>query len=236
MFKPKLRQQDQGFTLVEVLAAIVIVTVFVATALQAMVVASLFKARARQYAEATTWIQEELETVKQRAAQVGYASLTNDPPVSASSFTVSSILGFVVNDKIRIGETDTQDYIISGVSGSTITISNAGGLKIDHPLNASVFVVSNSAANTLCKANATINGFGNLLNQNLPTLDSTRILSGATYTLTRTSTIKNDAPYEVLELVYEAKEGTKSAAIINNEVIPDVAFRCPQKQSGIHPD
>lgn len=64
MFKPKLPPQEQGFTLVEVLASIVIATVFVATALQAIVIAAIFQARAQEYTEATTWIREDLENLR----------------------------------------------------------------------------------------------------------------------------------------------------------------------------
>lgn len=64
MFKPKLPSQEQGFTLVEVLASIVIATVFVATALQAIVIAAIFQARAQEYTEATTWIREDLENLR----------------------------------------------------------------------------------------------------------------------------------------------------------------------------
>lgn len=69
MFKPKLPQQEQGFTLVEVLVAILITTLFVAVSMQAMVLAAVFKTRAQQYAEATTWIQEDLENVKYQASR-----------------------------------------------------------------------------------------------------------------------------------------------------------------------
>lgn len=64
MFKPKLSQQEQGFTLVEVLAAIVIATVFVATALQAIVIAAIFQARAQESTDAATWIREDLENLR----------------------------------------------------------------------------------------------------------------------------------------------------------------------------
>lgn len=69
MLKPKLPQQEQGFTLVEVLVSILIATVFTAVALQGMVIAALFKAKAQQYAEATNWIQEDLENVRYQANQ-----------------------------------------------------------------------------------------------------------------------------------------------------------------------
>lgn len=69
MFKLKSSQQEQGFTLVEVLVAIFIAIAFTAVALQLMISAAVFKARARQYAEATTLIQENLESVRYRASE-----------------------------------------------------------------------------------------------------------------------------------------------------------------------
>lgn len=68
MYKPKLPQHEQGFTLVEVLVAILITTVFVAVGMQAVVIAAVFKARAEQYSKATNWIQENLETVRFQAS------------------------------------------------------------------------------------------------------------------------------------------------------------------------
>lgn len=69
MFKLKLPKQEQGFTLVEVLVAILITTLFVAVSMQAMVLAAVFKTRAQESAEATTWIQEDLENVKYQASR-----------------------------------------------------------------------------------------------------------------------------------------------------------------------
>lgn len=64
MFKPQSPQQEQGFTLVEVLVAILITTLFVGVTMQSMVIAAIFKARAKQFTEATIWIQKDLENVK----------------------------------------------------------------------------------------------------------------------------------------------------------------------------
>lgn len=104
MFKPKLPQQEQGFTLVEVLVAILITTIFVAVSMQAMVLAAVFKARAQEYAEATTWIQEDLENVKYQASRYkdetectatkvddGYADGLRDSLVKLGDLTGSKI-------------------------------------------------------------------------------------------------------------------------------------------------
>lgn len=72
MFKPKL-QQEQGFTMVEVLVAILISLMFVAIAMETMVVAAIFRARAQELTDAKTWIQVDIEEVKLQANQY------NDP-------------------------------------------------------------------------------------------------------------------------------------------------------------
>jgi Prokaryotic N-terminal methylation motif len=55
---------EGGFTLSEVLVAILLTTTFVAVALQGMVVAMLLKSKALQISEANRWIQADLEQVR----------------------------------------------------------------------------------------------------------------------------------------------------------------------------
>ncbi|PSB59458.1 type IV pilus modification PilV family protein [Chamaesiphon polymorphus] len=55
---------EGGFTLSEVIVAILLVTTFVAVALQGMVVAMLLKSRSLQLAEANRWIQADLEQMR----------------------------------------------------------------------------------------------------------------------------------------------------------------------------
>lgn len=75
--KHKLLQQEQGFTLVEVLVAVLIVSILITTSMQAMIYSTVFKIRARQYTEATTWIQENLEFVKYQASNYSDSSKCN---------------------------------------------------------------------------------------------------------------------------------------------------------------
>lgn len=77
MFKLMPTQGNQGFTLTEVLVAILITSVFVATAMQAVVIAAVMRVKAKQYAEATTWIQQDLEDVKFQASQYNKDSSGN---------------------------------------------------------------------------------------------------------------------------------------------------------------
>jgi prepilin-type N-terminal cleavage/methylation domain-containing protein len=232
MFKPKL-PQDQGFTLIEVLIAIVITTLFITIAMQAMVIAAVFKARAKQFAEATNWIQQDLESVRQQVAIVGYTTLSAAPTTSgsSSSLSVSSTTSFAANNRVQIGTISTKFYTISSVSSNTITVTPAlASAEISAtPAGTSVSVVATGSTNTtLCYANAQNNGFGNLVSNNLPTLNSTKTIADKTYTLSRTTTVRNVAPYEVLQITYSAAEGTNSPiATLNAEVIPNAAFQCP---------
>ncbi len=87
---------EAGFTLSEVLVAILLVTTFVAVALQGMVVAMLLKSKALQISEANQWVQADLEQVRSQitptqvsinlhrlrcapaAADAGFADLIRD--------------------------------------------------------------------------------------------------------------------------------------------------------------
>jgi type II secretory pathway pseudopilin PulG len=55
---------EAGFTLSEVLVAILLTSTFVAVALQGMVVAMLLKSKALQISEANRWVQADLEQVR----------------------------------------------------------------------------------------------------------------------------------------------------------------------------
>lgn len=122
MFKPKLLQQNQGFTLVEVLVAILIATIFVTVAMQMLAIAAVFRVRAQEFTEATNWIQENLEEVKYRASAFKYTSLAANANSGASSITVASADDFVVNDRLRVGS-DTGIYRVTGKSGTTLNLT-----------------------------------------------------------------------------------------------------------------
>ncbi len=245
MFKPKLPQQEQGFTLVEVLVAILITTVFVATAMQAVVIAAVFKARARQFAEATTWIQEDVESVKQRADILGVTKLTAPP--TANSLSVSSTTGFSADYRVKIGTISPTLYTISGVNASTKTITVTPPLTDAQievtPAGTPVSVVAmDSADETLCYANASNNKdkrFGEFLSNNLPIIPpetsntstpntGTKKIAGKLYTLLRTPNVRPAAPFDVLQITYKVAQGTNPPiAKFDTEVIPNAAFQCP---------
>lgn len=232
MFKQKLLQQEQGFTLVEVLVSIIIVTIFVAVSMQAMVIAAVFKVRAKQYSEATTWIQEDMENVKYRAAQVNYTTLKTDAGTASNVLQVSSIIGFAVGDTLIVG-TDTTNNVISSIDESALTLRINPALGGTTTQTAGVAVISNNQ----CRAGSSSAGFANSLKQKLPAVPSStdnsstpnsgiKTIAGKSFTLTRTFNIKDVTP-EVLELTYNVTPSSGSAvATIYIEVIPNVALLC----------
>jgi hypothetical protein len=62
------RAAEAGFTMSEVLVAILITTTFVSVALQGMVVAVLLKAKALHLSEADRWVQTDIESIRAKMA------------------------------------------------------------------------------------------------------------------------------------------------------------------------
>lgn len=90
--------QEQGFTMVEVLVAVVIATAFVALAMQAMVLATILRVKAQEKAKGNQWIQEDIETVK---------SLVTAPPLDKSLCLATSYsAGYANNLKNRLPSPD----------------------------------------------------------------------------------------------------------------------------------
>ncbi|MBV8885913.1 MAG: hypothetical protein JO235_18225, partial [Chroococcidiopsidaceae cyanobacterium CP_BM_RX_35] len=150
MFKPKLPQQEQGFTLIMVLAAILIALLSVTFAMQMLAIAALFKARAQGYAEATTWIQADLENVKAQAANFQDTSLTVAASSTDTVLHVASVDGFQDGDTLIVGTNSTNSIKIKtgGVDfmGKTITLNTSLGGSNTWPIGTTVL------ATTRCKS------------------------------------------------------------------------------------
>ncbi|OWY67548.1 prepilin-type cleavage/methylation domain-containing protein [cyanobacterium TDX16] len=101
----KLPLQDKGFTLFEVLISILIVSVFLTVAMQALLFAIIFKVRAEQRNEAATWIQKDLEFVKNQAKEYE----KNTFPYSIKCIATTSNDGFAASFLNSIGGTPTTD-------------------------------------------------------------------------------------------------------------------------------
>lgn len=84
----KKRQQTQasstGFTLIEVLAGILMATAFVLVAVQAIAISAVYRVRAQRESEALQWIQEDFENIK-------FGSLA---PLTATCNATTTIAGY----------------------------------------------------------------------------------------------------------------------------------------------
>lgn len=60
----KSHDQQAGFTLIEVLAGMLMATIFVLITTQAIAISALYRVRAQRETEAWNWIQEDFEDIK----------------------------------------------------------------------------------------------------------------------------------------------------------------------------
>ncbi|MEO0375719.1 MAG: type II secretion system protein [Cyanobacteria bacterium P01_A01_bin.17] len=95
-----------GFTLVEVLVALMISAVFTSLTMQALVTAAAFRSKASQYDEAVSWIQEDLEAVVSQASQYESSVL----PFSSTCNATTAANGMAAN------------FINNGLGGQTATL------------------------------------------------------------------------------------------------------------------
>lgn len=115
--------QEAGFTLVEVLVGLLVITGFISTAMQALVTATVFKVKGQELSEATTWIQEDLERVKYEANRLDYVgssyNITGEALDACQGATDSTGYADRLLDQIN-----GLDNISPQVTNQTSTIGN----------------------------------------------------------------------------------------------------------------
>jgi len=221
------QKSQQGFTLLEVLVAIIVITAFINVALMGLVTAALFKSKAKAYSNGITWIQADLEAVRDKAANL--STLSANAAAQQKEVVLESAVGLANNDQVRIG-TDSTTYTIQSISGNSLTLT--ANLAIAQSANAGVTAVSKCTATS---ANA---GFAYYLQQDLqqglPSSPFTKYIGGKAYTVTRSSEVKSSPftatpRYEVLALSYTVTPQSNSnvkVASIYAEVIPSAFYQC----------
>ncbi|MGL5924131.1 type IV pilus modification PilV family protein [Chroococcidiopsis sp.] len=164
MHKPKLLKSEQGLTMIEVLFAILITTIFLTVAMQMMAVAAIFKARAQQNAEATTWIQKDLESLRFEASQIGLKnvdSMKSSADATNSSQILISNHGLSDGDKVMFmgsgiaeGLSTNKVYYVVSANTNTFKVSeSSGGSAITLTSNSTGDLIS--VATTKCTSSAT---------------------------------------------------------------------------------
>ncbi len=246
MFKIELPNKDQGFTLIEVLVAIIIVTVFVTVTMQAMTIALYFKVRAREYSEAMFWIQQDLETQKQTAATYQYGKLISQ---TVNTITITTTPNVNIGDTIMIGSENVGSLGTSYTVIGAINSSSGTVLTLDQNVATTHIAGEIVAFTTKCgtvTTPATITtGFGialegqitgttpansNPISQNFTKTSS---FSGKNFTMNRITTIVNSVPYNQLILQYQVIPQYNSTTIgsalatVQTQIIPNATLVCP---------
>ncbi|MCH9054793.1 prepilin-type N-terminal cleavage/methylation domain-containing protein [Parathermosynechococcus lividus] len=247
---------SKGFTLAEVLASILVISLFTVAAMQAVVVAALFQSNARRFAEASNWIQDDLENIKIVAYDLCQTRFAQRKLAAPAQNTNTITLAFIqpgendydqamppeyrtggacpfssVTDGFRVGDelligSDAGTNRITAISGNTITLANT--------------ITSYRSAGTRvyarCRAGAIEGGFAAYLQSLLPPLGSssgntstgTRTFINDTFSMSRTATRLAPAPFQTLELAYVVRDSNNNTvAQVTTEVVPNAFFRCP---------
>lgn len=206
MLNPKPPQQEQGFTLTEVLVAILITSVFVLTAMQAMVIAAVMRVKAKQLAEATTWIQQDLENGRFQA------TLANLPYVNDNLSTTS------INEEVQACGKDSTSSSSNGYAAALI-----GKLKA---LNSAKSITFNNKIFTAIASTSESSNPRQIGESSFWILRNASSISSSPYNVLQLSYLvvrdKNGSPNPI-----DSVNDKNAVAYTYSEVIPDAAFKCP---------
>lgn len=117
----QLKKNQQGFTIIEVLVSMLIIVIFIAIALNLIVIAAIFKARAEQYDRAVVWIQEDLEQAIFIAQEYEQNATPYSPKCNATVASNGLAAG-LLNDATGIGGTP-KNFGTRSSGGTTFTMT-----------------------------------------------------------------------------------------------------------------
>jgi len=210
----KLPSSESGFSMLEVIVAILTITAFLTGTLQLMAFTALYKVRATRQTQANFWIQEDFENVKALASSLDVND--NDSSVNASN-----------HDPDRFSE--IYPNVCSDINqGYAIELRRR--LPNAEPPDSPEFDPDDPSKDYAIPAS------------DLPveeeTLVATREIVGKNYSLYRTFNITNQAnhPHRLrIDYRVEATDETPKdypnqedvIAESSVEVVPDASFECP---------
>lgn len=196
MAQKRHRRHSQGFSMLEVLVAILAITAFLAGTLQLIAVNVLYKVKAEREAQANFWIQEDLEQVKSESAQ-----LKNVRFCSSGSYTGDS------------------NYTYTGTSTSNYSGSDSRYIKplYAKALSDRIADLDSDSTNALPGAvSRKLVSKTYKLNRTYSTTDGSPYTLGITYEVTLATEEQADD--------YQNQERTIATRYA--EVIPDASFNC----------
>jgi prepilin-type N-terminal cleavage/methylation domain-containing protein len=94
---------QRGFTMIEVLVALVISMIFLSIALQIMVSAAFFRSKADQYNQVFNWVQQDYETVFSKATEYENSVTPYSSMCSATSSASGLAASFISDATLGLG-------------------------------------------------------------------------------------------------------------------------------------
>lgn len=126
MGKQKQVSPSGGFTLIEVLAGIIVATAFVLITSQAIAISALYRVRAQRESLAWLWIQENFEEdVKFEVSQLAYNASQCDATTTAGGYAQALI------NAVNTVPVETNPKFLNKAHNATRTL----GVKADAPYN-----------------------------------------------------------------------------------------------------
>ncbi|MBC8123265.1 MAG: prepilin-type N-terminal cleavage/methylation domain-containing protein [Gemmatimonadaceae bacterium] len=230
-----MKRSKQGFTLVEVLVSLAVGSVMTAGTLQMVVYGVVLKNQGDRVSSGSLLAQTNVEAVRAGTSKVGKTALSGAIQANATALAVTSATGFSANDSLLIG-TDSTLYGIQSITGNTLTLKS--GVQNSQVAGTSV------TSTAKCNAIASNTGFGALMLNQLPALNSyttvTPVISGQTRTDTGTASLKGQSyPYirvatvttanpDILQLDYTLTNPNGKTRRMHAEVLPEVVNTCPK--------
>jgi type II secretory pathway pseudopilin PulG len=231
---------DAGFSLLEVVVAIVMIFFFTNVALQMLVLSSLFKKKATQYTTAISLIQQDMEKIKSAADQYSFPKVTGS---GTGTLILENNNGLSSSDKVQFSN-GSSTYNISGIPPTPSPTPTTSPTVTPSPTpspspTVSTFVFNNTSCNLtpLPTASPTPtpwppnNSMAKYFQNSLPTtatgtaytvngtvyyrVSGTGVtnptpLKGQYYWLLRKQDVSTNAPYNVLQLKYVVQPGLPS--------------------------
>lgn len=122
---------DQGFTMFEVLIALMMSFLFLAGTLNAMVISAVFQVKAERQAQASYWIQEDLEELRATAASIACnSSLTSQNSVTDTTYVTTLRGSAVVQGTPTTQNLNLYGKVVSGVAQWAYDTSAPSGYSL----------------------------------------------------------------------------------------------------------
>ncbi|QDZ39287.1 type II secretion system protein [Euhalothece natronophila Z-M001] len=135
------KNSAQGFTLLEVLVGIILITTFTLTAMQALVISTVFRVRSAEKSGATAWIQENVEEARFLGTEEQFNATEDIPDLDISpncrdddscGEDLETYIEFISpsNDEEEVRWGDEDFYLINGGNSRQFLGDNDSGREV----------------------------------------------------------------------------------------------------------